>query len=267
MKHLPYFIDDQGRICSPQVLKFSNEKYNNEETFEIALEKFLAEFRAEVLDLDKVRPSPLLYADLKLQHHLDIEDGLALATGLAIDIAIMSTTFNWRNQTFYPVRPDLNILYIVNEPIVEPFNIAERETVNFLSAFSDCYRSLTFALEAGELFIDERYTFDWWLEFWNKRGIDVTAESHQEQDSSRSPRVKSSHMLAIAGLLELLLDDKRPRYKQGSAAEAIEAKGWRGASASGLTKLFAEARATAAEADKVAQAKAEAREAASNKAK
>ncbi|MEA1608044.1 hypothetical protein [Pseudomonas spirodelae] len=78
---------------------------------------------------------------------------------------------------------------------------------------------------------------------------------------------KPSHLLAIAGLLELLLDDSRPRYQQGSAAERIEARGWRGASVSALTKLFAEARATAADADKVAQAKAEAREAVSTKAK
>ena len=80
-------------------------------------------------------------------------------------------------------------------------------------------------------------------------------------------QAKPSCLLAIAGLLELLLDDSRPRYQQGTAAEKIEERGWRGASASGLTKLFAEARAAAADADKVAQAKAEAREAASTKAK
>ncbi|SDT97818.1 hypothetical protein SAMN05216296_1023 [Pseudomonas pohangensis] len=78
---------------------------------------------------------------------------------------------------------------------------------------------------------------------------------------------RPSHLLAIAGLLELLLDDSRPRYQQGTAAEAIEEKGWRGASASGLTKLFAEARAAATEAEKVAQAKAEARGKAASRAK
>lgn len=76
---------------------------------------------------------------------------------------------------------------------------------------------------------------------------------------------KPSHLLAIAGMLELLLDGNRTRYQQGTIAEAIEEKGWRGASASSLTKLFAEAKAAAVEADKVAQAKVEAREAASKK--
>jgi hypothetical protein len=76
---------------------------------------------------------------------------------------------------------------------------------------------------------------------------------------------KPSHLLAIAGLLKLLLDDSRPRYKQGTAAESIEAKGWRGASASALTKLFADANMAATEADKVAQAKGESRENAAKK--
>lgn len=76
---------------------------------------------------------------------------------------------------------------------------------------------------------------------------------------------KPSHLLTIAGLLELLLDDSRPRYDQGTAATAIEAKGWRSASASTVTKLFAKANDAATDADKAAQAKAEAREAATKK--
>lgn len=74
-----------------------------------------------------------------------------------------------------------------------------------------------------------------------------------------------SHLLTIAGLLELLLDDSRPRYDQGTAAIAIEAKGWRGASASTVNKLFAKANEAASDAEKVAQAKAEARKAATKK--
>lgn len=74
---------------------------------------------------------------------------------------------------------------------------------------------------------------------------------------------KSSHLLAIAGLLELLTDQSRPRYNQGSAAERIEAlhPDWRGSSTSNLTKLFAEAKAAAKDAEKEAQAKADARKA------
>lgn len=70
-----------------------------------------------------------------------------------------------------------------------------------------------------------------------------------------------SRLLAVAGLLELLLSETR--YQQGTAAQMIEAKGWYGASASKLTKLFAEAKAAAREADKVVQAKVEEREFAS----
>lgn len=87
----------------------------------------------------------------------------------------------------------------------------------------------------------------------------------EQQSKLTEANTKPSHLLAIAGMLELLLDGNRPRYQQGTIAEVIEEKGWRGASASSLTKLFAEAKAAAVEADKVAQAKVEAREAASKK--
>ena len=70
-----------------------------------------------------------------------------------------------------------------------------------------------------------------------------------------------SRLLAVAGLLELLVNETR--YQQGTAAQMIEAKGWYGASASKLTKLFAEAKAAAREADKIVQAKADERELAS----
>ena len=75
--------------------------------------------------------------------------------------------------------------------------------------------------------------------------------------------IRPSYQLAITGLLELLLDDSRPRYTQGSAAEEIESRhpDWRGSSASNLTKLFAESKAAAKDADKEAQAKSDARQA------
>lgn len=80
-------------------------------------------------------------------------------------------------------------------------------------------------------------------------------ESEKEMKPSRSP--------VNAWLLELLMDDNRPRYTQDSIAEAINARhpDCRGSSKSNLTKLFAESKAAAKDADKVAQAKADARQA------
>lgn len=78
---------------------------------------------------------------------------------------------------------------------------------------------------------------------------------------------KPSHLLAIAGLLELLLDDSRPHYDQGSAAEAIEALHPDCISVSTLTKLFAAANKAMGEAGKEAQAKVEARHAAADRVK
>ncbi|MFJ2385394.1 hypothetical protein [Pseudomonas protegens] len=93
----------------------------------------------------------------------------------------------------------------------------------------------------------------------------ATRKAAEQQLKLAEANTRPSHLLAIAGLLELLLDGTRPRYLQGTAAEVIGEKGWWGASASSLTKLFAEAKTAAVEADKVAQAKVEAREAASKK--
>lgn len=92
-----------------------------------------------------------------------------------------------------------------------------------------------------------------------------TARQTLEQQAGQAKAVaKPAHLLAISGLLELLLDDSRPRYTQGSAAEKINElhPDWRGSSASNLTKVFADANAAAVDANKEAQAKAEARQAA-----
>ena len=87
-----------------------------------------------------------------------------------------------------------------------------------------------------------------------------TAAEQKAQQAEAEP--KPSHLLAIAGLLELALDNDRPRYRQGTAAQAIANKGWRAASESILNKLFAEANAAAKDARKETQAKIEAMQAA-----
>lgn len=87
-----------------------------------------------------------------------------------------------------------------------------------------------------------------------------TAAEQKAKQAEAEP--KSSHLLAIAGLLELLLENDRPRYRQGTAAQAIADKGWRAASESILNKLFAEANAAAKDARKETQAKIEAIQAA-----
>lgn len=93
----------------------------------------------------------------------------------------------------------------------------------------------------------------------SERAARTAAELRAKQAEAEP---KPSHLLAIAGLLALLLDNDRPRYLQGTAAQAIEDKGWRGASASMLNKLFAEAKSAAQDASKVTQAKVEAMQAA-----
>lgn len=91
-------------------------------------------------------------------------------------------------------------------------------------------------------------------------------QKDQEIKSLRAEaKPKTPYLLAIAGLLELLLDKSRPNYLQGTAAEAIDAKGWPSASESTLTKLFSEAKGAAKDAESVAQTKTEARETAVQK--
>ncbi len=113
-------------------------------------------------------------------------------------------------------------------------------------------------------------TEHWWKQYELERECRLLTQAEakglEDEVSQLTAEAKPSHLLAIAGLLGLLLDDSRPRYNQGTAAVAIESKGWRGASASGLTKLFAAAKAAAEEADKVAQSKVEARDFAAKKA-
>lgn len=80
-----------------------------------------------------------------------------------------------------------------------------------------------------------------------------------EELRQRNTDDKGSTLLAVAGMLDLLLlDVNRPRYTQTTIAQALEAKGWRGTSQSGISKLFAKAKAAAKDADSDTQAKAEA---------
>lgn len=93
----------------------------------------------------------------------------------------------------------------------------------------------------------------------NERAARAAAELRAEQAEAEP---KTSHYLAIGGLLELVLDKDRPRYQQGTAAQAIADNGWRAASVSSLTKLFAEANSAVKDARKETQAKMEAVQAA-----
>lgn len=92
-------------------------------------------------------------------------------------------------------------------------------------------------------------------------------EAAERRAEQAEVEAKRSQLLAIAGLLELLLDDSRPRYDQGTAAKAIAALGWYGASASTLNRLFAVANGAAKDADSDAQAKAAEREVTANRRK
>ena len=87
-----------------------------------------------------------------------------------------------------------------------------------------------------------------------KARYEITRLEAEREKAKEQP----SHMLAIAGLLELLLDKERPRYDQGRAAQAIEDRHhWYGASASQLTKIFPLAKAAAKKADGEVKRKAE----------
>lgn len=92
-----------------------------------------------------------------------------------------------------------------------------------------------------------------------KRELDgARSEIDRLETEREKTKEQPSHMLAIAGLLELLLDKERLRYNQGSAAQAIEDRhGWYGASASQLTKIFPLAKAAAKKADGEVKRKAE----------
>lgn len=76
-------------------------------------------------------------------------------------------------------------------------------------------------------------------------------DSGQQRKASVSPV-----LLVVAGLLELLLDSRRPTYNQGSAADAIAKKGWRAAGVRQVNGVFAEAKKAAKDAKAEATAKA-----------
>lgn len=112
-----------------------------------------------------------------------------------------------------------------------------------------------------------RVEFEHFIRHYHPKQAHATQQAAERVTGQADAEPKPSHLLAIAGLLELLLDDSRPRYNQASAAKAIEARhpDWYGASASTLDKIFARANRAACDADSDAIAKDEARQAAADR--
>lgn len=223
MDERQYFIDDEGRIVSPASCIFSEKKYARELTYEAALEKFLIDFRAEHLDSCIYAVTPSLIADLKLQHYLGVEDGLCLVTGVYFDLVAGNTTLLWGGNTYFPIRPDLASLAITRFLNVTPLNLVERETLNFMSRFSDYFEALFLAIEAQEVFVGQKYTFVWWSEFWTRRGVNVAEYSLEPKCTATNAEAKPSHLLAIAAMLELLDEPGRAARNQSAiVAEILE---------------------------------------------
>lgn len=243
MDERQYFIDEEGRITSPGPCMFSEKKYASELTYEAALEKFLIDFRAERLNSCIYAVTPSLIADLKLQHYLGVEDGLCLVTGIYFDIIAGNTTFLWEGSTYFPIRPDLACLAITRFLNVVPLNPVERETLNFMSMFSDYFEALFLAIEAQEVFVGQKYTFDWWSEFWTRRGVNIAEYSLEPKCPVANVEAKPSHLLAIAAMLELLNEPSRAARNQSAiVAEILERhQGKRGLGRRTLEDIFAAA--------------------------
>ena len=77
------------------------------------------------------------------------------------------------------------------------------------------------------------------------------------KDQSSKKEVPTSHLLVIAGLLELVTDKQKARLNQGGAASAIAAKGWYGAGERQVNNLFSVAKKAANAASLEALAKAQ----------
>lgn len=75
--------------------------------------------------------------------------------------------------------------------------------------------------------------------------------------SGRGESTNRNALLVVAGLLELLLDHQRPKYKQDTAADAIALRGWRGAGKRQVNDVFAKAKREAKDARSEATAKAD----------
>lgn len=88
---------------------------------------------------------------------------------------------------------------------------------------------------------------------------DLIANLRQSDVDRETEKPKKSAYLAIAGLLDLLLDHDRPRYTQASAVAAISEKCWTAAGETTLNHLFADAKKVARDAEISAQAKADTR--------
>lgn len=89
-----------------------------------------------------------------------------------------------------------------------------------------------------------------------ERSLSKAAAWFRNNAGQQRKATPSTVLLVVAGLLELLLDRRRPTYNQGSAADAIAKKGWRGAGKRQVNGVFSQAKEAAMDARAEATAKA-----------
>jgi len=111
-------------------------------------------------------------SNLKRKWHLDIEEGVYLVTGVIC--REIPFGFSWKDEAYFPIRPDYGRLLIENRFNVSPLNKTERRFLSrFVCAGFKVFPSLWAAIDAGELTCSKVMPFDWWVDFWTKRGIAI----------------------------------------------------------------------------------------------
>lgn len=169
---------------------------------------------------------------MRAKRYLDIEDGFYLATG--VNVGYGTFRFEWGNEVFFNMRPDFGFLSITTDLGEEPINPVESAVRDRLIDYYIQTGALRSAIDAGEIELPGLYTLDWWLAFWELRGLPVqgaggsapVTETPEQRRERLKVRVREEKAKGTKAFMQVVAKEEGispSRLKQLVAAESAPA--------------------------------------------
>jgi len=194
-----YKIDDRGLILPVNSMGWAKAPWKDAKSANDALTAIAA---SPVVMEDIFQSNnwngllPEEWKELRAKHYLDVEDGFYLATG--VNVGYGTFLFEWQDEVLFNMRPDFGYLSLTSDCGESPINAVESAVRNRLLDYYMELDALKRAIDVGEIELPCLKTLDWWLDFWNVRGIAVPghvgtndkAESKPERQERLRARVQ-----------------------------------------------------------------------------
>lgn len=198
-----YELDEDDGIRPIHQMGWVKEAWISAPTLATALEQ-IAAMVVESEDMfpsaDWTGPSDELLVELRAKHHLGIEEGFYLATGVDVTGAVFR--FRWQERILFNMRPDFGFRLLATNLDEPPINVVESAVRDRLIDYYRQTAALKAAFDAWEIQPTDLQDMKWWRSFWQVRGClpEPTAAKPSSEEESISPKSRRTLLRLIAAL-------------------------------------------------------------------